>query len=326
MGLLTLNGTIDLAQFWPDGESDADTVKVNLAAQNPFVFKSNPNGAGKPTSVFIGAVVHGKVRKQAIDKKNRVVIRLQGIDAPELHYPGVGSPKFRQHLAEGATLALHDFLKKLGPNPLRCKVTTNVQKPKEVFDTYGRFIGDIHVIVGGKSINVNQWLISEGWVFPSFYNSMTDAEINTLLALSEQARLQGRKNLWARGRYAANLGQLDQALTYNRKGPPDTNDKGPVIFAKFYRRLYQFDADRASGKTTTASLKAYLDEPAPSKRDKFHLTNEFLDQGATAAPIYDLGESINPNNRLRHQPKDFVFKEGTSKIFDANGREIIAWQ
>jgi hypothetical protein len=28
MGKLTIDGTLDLAQFWPEGESDADTAKV----------------------------------------------------------------------------------------------------------------------------------------------------------------------------------------------------------------------------------------------------------------------------------------------------------
>ncbi len=28
MGRLTIDGTLNLAQFWPDGESDADTAKV----------------------------------------------------------------------------------------------------------------------------------------------------------------------------------------------------------------------------------------------------------------------------------------------------------
>jgi hypothetical protein len=33
MGKLTIDGTLDLAQFWPEGESDADTAKVVIIVE-----------------------------------------------------------------------------------------------------------------------------------------------------------------------------------------------------------------------------------------------------------------------------------------------------
>lgn len=33
--------------------------------------------------------------------------------------------------------------------------------PNDVFDTYGRLIGDIIVVKGGKDTNVNQWLVEQ---------------------------------------------------------------------------------------------------------------------------------------------------------------------
>ncbi|HEX3851667.1 MAG TPA: hypothetical protein VHW01_11920 [Polyangiaceae bacterium] len=33
----------------------------------------------------------------------------------------------------------------LGKDTLKCRVVTEVEKPNDVFDTYGRFIGDIIV-------------------------------------------------------------------------------------------------------------------------------------------------------------------------------------
>lgn len=50
-GLLEVRGTIDLAQFWPTGESDADTTKVLLSV-GPDAFRLAP-GAG--TSNCAGA-------------------------------------------------------------------------------------------------------------------------------------------------------------------------------------------------------------------------------------------------------------------------------
>src|SRR5229473_413427 len=85
-GLLEVSGTIDLVQFWPGGESDADTVKVLLSGANAFKFRAQPGAPSKVTHAFDGATVKGKVSKPTVDKQGRITIRLQGIDAPELHY------------------------------------------------------------------------------------------------------------------------------------------------------------------------------------------------------------------------------------------------
>jgi hypothetical protein len=42
-GLLEVSGTIDLDQFWPVAESDADTVKVLLAGVKAF--RSRPHAS-----------------------------------------------------------------------------------------------------------------------------------------------------------------------------------------------------------------------------------------------------------------------------------------
>src|SRR5262249_15877033 len=124
MGLLRLTGTVDSAQFWPDGESDADTVKIHVDISNGgFEFQHHANGQFKPTNVFDNAKSKGKATKPVIDKQNRVTIRLQGIDAPELHYAPapLGKTKvtdqqraaykavnklYRQHIGETAAHAL----------------------------------------------------------------------------------------------------------------------------------------------------------------------------------------------------------------------------
>src|SRR5437588_147250 len=131
-GLLEVTGTIDLSQFWPSGESDADTVKVQVGT-NSFRFAARAGNPSTVTHAFNGAQVHGKVTKEAIDKQNRVTIRLQAVGAPELHYrptaPTLNKKKptttqraafnaangnFRQDLGETATIELFNFLNKAG--------------------------------------------------------------------------------------------------------------------------------------------------------------------------------------------------------------------
>src|SRR5438552_5627627 len=86
-GLLEMTGTIDVDQFWPAGTSDADTTKILVdVADNAFRFRRSPGDPFQITHAFDDAVVVGKVRKPAIDQRGRVTVRLQGVDAPELHY------------------------------------------------------------------------------------------------------------------------------------------------------------------------------------------------------------------------------------------------
>ena len=196
MGLLKLRGTLDVAQFWPTGQSDADTTKVIVTVHgNSFQFSDDGVTHFKTTHAFDDARVKGKSgTKTAIGQHGQVTIRLQGIDAPELHYPlpplgnkagllaeqrdsyrALEKVEYRQYRGESSTAALGDLVHGLGH--VACEVTTRVSSPNEVFDTYGRFIGDISVERDGHRTVLNDWLVANGWAFPTFYKSMTEAEI-----------------------------------------------------------------------------------------------------------------------------------------------------
>ncbi|HZD20930.1 MAG TPA: hypothetical protein VE325_09685, partial [Burkholderiales bacterium] len=89
MGLLRVKGTIDTGQFWPQGTSDADTavILVGVHATNAFQFQETSGGKFKTTHAFEGALLHGRQGAKApVDSQGRLRVRLQGIDAPELHY------------------------------------------------------------------------------------------------------------------------------------------------------------------------------------------------------------------------------------------------
>jgi len=53
-GLLEVSGTIDLDQFWPIGESDADAVKVLVSGPDAFQFRAHPDLPAKVTHAFEG--------------------------------------------------------------------------------------------------------------------------------------------------------------------------------------------------------------------------------------------------------------------------------
>ncbi|HEX3855007.1 MAG TPA: thermonuclease family protein [Polyangiaceae bacterium] len=177
MGLLEIQGTLEVSQFWPAGTSDGDTARV---AMNQVTFD------GTVTHAFEGAHVHGRINRAVIDGNGAITVRMQGIDAPELHYlPAVSKAKakkpnanFRQYYGRAAAAALGGFVSVLGKTQVNCRVVTQVSEPNDVFDMYGRFIGDV-IVTGtdGNEVDLNLWMVQNGWAFPTFYTSMTKDEI-----------------------------------------------------------------------------------------------------------------------------------------------------
>jgi hypothetical protein len=151
--LLKVEGAFDVAQFWPTGTSDADTAKVKVGS-GAFSFRLLPGVPFQVVHAFDEATVKGKTSKPAIEK-DHIVIRLQGLDAAELHYqpmPVVKKSKqtppqatgwkkwshdYRQPLGETATIALAAELLKHGAGMIQCRVETAFDSPDEVFDTTG---------------------------------------------------------------------------------------------------------------------------------------------------------------------------------------------
>jgi len=108
VGKLTLHGARDLAQLWPDGSSDVDTLKVQVRAID---------FGGRATRAFDGAYVISRGEQRLVVHEGAVTVRLQGVDAPELHYPttvpGGHNASYRQSLGGSATVALAEWLRSL---------------------------------------------------------------------------------------------------------------------------------------------------------------------------------------------------------------------
>jgi endonuclease YncB( thermonuclease family) len=195
-GLLRVQGTLDVTQFRPGGESDADTIKV-LVSKIEFSPDRTAHLPFAVVHVFDNAFVKGaQGPPKAPISKGKLTIRLQRVDATELHFaatlPKTGlihnGTRYRQHLGESATVKLHDLISSTSKkNPVSCEVVTFVDHPNDVFDTYGRMVGDVLVNRGGAQVNLNQWLAENGWAFPTFYNSMSETEIKTLAGFAATA-------------------------------------------------------------------------------------------------------------------------------------------
>ncbi len=334
-GLLQVRGSIDLGQFWPQGESDADTTKIIVqTGGQAFRYRATPGGRPVITRVFENAVVIGSVRKPAIDSKGRLTIRLQGLDAPELHYRPTPIPKtvlvsaaqktrfksvnnfYRQHFGETATVKLKAFLSAGGRSTISCTVMTAVNEPGDAFDTYGRLVGDIWVERSGKPVNINDWLVAQGWAFPAFYNSMLPTEIKRLRDLARAGRRKAER-LWPH--LGLTVGSFDPKLRYRGKGalPDAKQDVGPVIFPKLFRRQTSWWAYHEAG-IEPGSFFTYL----VKRRDALFLTSEFLRDGPNAAPPHFLSDFLQTGGRFTLQPDEMVFSEKPSHLIGPDGKLI----
>ena len=86
MGTLKIIGQIELKQFWPEGLSDADTSSILVSVdEDSFFYRKDNQSPYRKTRVFNTASVVGKSRTKLV-KNNKIKVRFQGIDAPELHY------------------------------------------------------------------------------------------------------------------------------------------------------------------------------------------------------------------------------------------------
>lgn len=334
MGVLKVTGKMELHQFWPDGDSDADTIKVLVGLEEDAFEFEFPDGDSRRTDIFKNAKIRGISTKQVIDKKGRIQIRLQGIDAPELHYsPNLKNKKvseeqrerfnelnkkYRQYLGETATVKLRKFLAQSGAESRNCTVTTVVDKPNEVFDTYARFVGELVVQRNGDEINVNHWLLQEGLAVPAFYSSMSTEEIQKLISASKQGRKK-KKSVWSQ--LQDRVGKFNEKLVYRVKGSTGIDrDERPLIIPKLFRRLCSWSIYHKAGIETN-TFRTYL----AKNRDACFLTEEFLEQGATASTTYFLNEFIGAKGKIDFQPEELVFSEKPSKLVDSKGEIITRW-
>jgi endonuclease YncB( thermonuclease family) len=344
VGLLSIKGTIDLQQFWPNGSSDADTCHVKL--QGPFTFTSD-DGITQETHVFEHAIFIDEDGKdnpvlQTRADSSSMKVRFQGIDAPELHlqprkpkdvgwlppwqyqlFQQYGSRrKYRQHLGETATVNLKTLLQNEGESPAECTVTTKVNAPNEVFDAYGRFIGTITTKINNQDTNLNLYMVEQGWCFPTLYSSLSPQEIQDFRRAAQTARTE-RKLLW--NYYQPAIGRLDLRLLYreehtNPKPIPD-EDTGDVIFPKMFRRLCLYTA-LYKARMVTKTFRQYLED----LKDYCFPFEEFLEQGPTAARIYQLSDFVNSYEEFDPWPEDLIFHEKPSTLLDKTTRQVLdAW-
>jgi endonuclease YncB( thermonuclease family) len=227
--------------------------------------------------------------------------------------------EFRQPLGEAATLALAAKLKEHGGGAIPCRVESCVDQPGDVFDTYGRLVGDV-AIPGTPDLNVNMWLAGEGWAFPTFYASMSPKEIEAYIKAAQQAR-GSKSGVWRWPSKTVRAGDFDWNLVYRGKGatPNPGADVGKVLLPKLFRRLSTWALNKKA-KMFAGTFGAYL----VKKPDELHLTADFLTDGPSAAPTHRLSEFVAPNGSFIVKPEGLVFREKPSRLVGPGGA-LVTW-
>ena len=135
MGTLRIHGTIDIKQFWPNGSSDADTTKIKLVVgEDSFEYKEDDEKDFSKTNAFKDAISKGQGSKPVINTSKRdgtqtITVRLQGVDAPELHYRAAPLKKTNDVSISSAYKVLCTFLwsKHFSQNPAHyCKKSNSL--------------------------------------------------------------------------------------------------------------------------------------------------------------------------------------------------------
>lgn len=335
-GQFRVTAKLQIAQFWPEGKSDADTATVQIDPSGAGLeFREHSSLPWRPQPALMKSKVKGRQGTDSVVRsQNKLSIRLQGIDAPELHFrptlPGRrDAPEitdaqrtefknwnedYRQPLGESATQALHAELSTLGTPDIEVHVFSYVDEPNDLFDVYGRLVGN--VVVASTGLDLNVWLLENGWVFPAYYNSMSPDEINTLNSAWDRGwQIPGR--LWDQFDYQ--IPNFDPSRIF--RSAPGASDGGIATVPKIFRRQALWFAMKKS-RILSGSLVSYL----RANPESVQLTPDFLSLGGTAAPWYKLSDFILSNGELNFDPEMLIFQESSSTLLDDNGNRITAWE
>jgi hypothetical protein len=112
---------------------------------------------------------------------------------------------------------------------------------------------------------------------------------------------------------------FDAALLFRGKGaqPNPAGDRGRVVLPKLFRRLSIWVVNRRA-KMVSGSFLSYLSE----RPDELHLTDDFLQQGPTAAQVHKLTEFIDTKGAFKKSPADLVFREAPSHLVGPGGAAV----
>jgi len=331
--LLKFYGIIELNRFWPAskekdgkliyGQCEADTIKILMDKKTGFVIKSHPYASEIKTKVFNNVLIEGRVTKPPVDTGGCVVVKMQGIDTPPLHYaPDIKKAKIlTQHYGQTAVVELQRMLLKYArSNKVECVVKSYVEKPEDAFDCYGRFVGEVVILKDEREfLNLNHWLAEEGLAYPSFYTSMSNGEIRAIQLMVKSAI--SKKNVLWEHHYHKKLEPVENLSNEFRIGnkvhySPSKDKRLPVYMPKIFKRQYKYELKK-NGKT----FKSFL--LSEKEQDKCYMLDDFFKDGKKENNAIPFGNLFNSNGDILFKPWEVVFEEAESRLVDVKTKRVV---
>jgi endonuclease YncB( thermonuclease family) len=229
--LLAIHGRLVIVGYEPDGDS------VRFVADDPALFGKLRRGY--------------KIRRSPRD--GSVQLRLEAIDAPELHYGSAAQPDgdtardwlldevgFREvSYRPGSTTVTSS-----SPDTVRAVIYTKASDPN------GRPISYLHVGGGRQPQNgswanvttavldrtVNAHAMAAGLAYPTFYSSTPEEHVTHLRELAAAAR-EEKAGVWA----------VDQSALFQLVDQDSIGPHGQLILPKLFRRATDYLKDVAGG-------------------------------------------------------------------------------
>ncbi|TIW68546.1 MAG: hypothetical protein E5V60_04515 [Mesorhizobium sp.] len=355
MGFVDILGTVDIFQYWPHGPSDVDTLKFNpdLASAQYFA-----NGTTTSVGAFFerGGTFQpddnnpGEEKFRSILRKAGGVslsVRLQGIDAPETHY----SPNYREGMFDGdyaKWVAKHIARQKSYRQPygklctdffangLRAllgvgsfnSATPEVLVPAKVriladgingaVDVYGRVIGYVTLIGNGQEIVLNDYALSQGFAFCSFYGSMAIDEMRRLTELFAAHGASGAPRSQLRSNVSNQLRDFEPELwTTKSMRDTDRDENGADAFRSrcFDPKLFRRCVDWIGRKEALGESTALLDYMRSNDEEIVLLSDFVAAKGDwNKSRKFAMGSLIAKDGAFSYKNGEVVFKSRPVEI------------
>jgi len=220
-------------------------------------------------------------------KDTSVSVRLEGIDAPELHYAGAQQP--------AAKPALERLLREIGwppeavgegPGVARVPRGVLVQLVTSACDAHGRVIAYLYdASPAGNTLprvadSVNARLVDAGVVYPLAYDSQPARDARLFRELAGGARRAGR-GVWARDRTRKGVALRSEGSL----GP-----YGSLVLPKVFRRTVTYFREAAAGVGFCEWLRDWsgVDDRVRTSRGRWcRLSDVVRDRGGVIRVVGD---------------------------------------
>jgi endonuclease YncB( thermonuclease family) len=188
-----------------------------------------------------------------IAKDGTVQLRLEGIDAPELHYGSFGQPLGRESRDKLLQLAGFEHVKYANEQKIQVSASEPESIPATILsqrsDVNGRPVAYLFLTTASYSTiqdsdqdllwanlsvtslknSLNYQMVELGLAYPIFYSSMPTNYLNLFKETAIQSR-QETKGVW----------QLDQSQEFRLVNYESITESGDLIFPKLFRRSIDY--------------------------------------------------------------------------------------